>query len=308
MKNMIKIFRKVQLKNPYFIAAWPGMGNVALKTFYFWKAPSLKICAKKIGASANSYGGNRPVKDFGGKIGKHDLVIFISEAQTSADKGYFYAHKLMEAAESFHCKKVFTFAAMPAPIEHTQTPKVWFTATNKVLSLEMKRFNVRRMDTGQISGLNGLLLAVAKERNQDGVCLLGEIPLYTIQIDNPKASLAILEVLSRVLGISLDLKELKVQAEFQEEEINRLIEYFRGGMELKEPINDEEIERIKKALQSYTKLPNSARERIERMFGVARGDLSKANELKEELDKWSIYKDYEDRFLDLFKDKEKSDK
>ena len=30
-------------------------------------------------------------------------------------------------------------------------------------------------------------------------------------------------------------------------------------------------------------------------------DISKAKELKSELDKWNVYKDYEDRFLDLFK-------
>jgi predicted ATP-grasp superfamily ATP-dependent carboligase len=330
---MIKINRKIRPKNPYFIAAWPGMGNVALKTanylietlraqefgvlesmdlfypdqalindgvvetphfpqgkFFYWKNPATKISAS--------------AKDFGPKAGKNDLIIFSSEAQPVVDKSYFYAHKILEVAESLQAQKMITFAAMPAPIEHTQAPGVWFAATDKAALLDTKRLNIKMMDAGQISGLNGLLLAVTKERNLSGICLLGEIPLYTIQIDNPKASLAILEVLSQILGISISLQELKVQAQLQDEEINRLIDYFRGGSEPnKEPIGEDEIERIKKTLQAYTRLPNSVKAKIEKMFEATKKDISKAQELKAELDKWSIYKEYEDRFLDLFKGK-----
>lgn len=48
-------------------------------------------------------------------------------------------------------------------------------------------------------------------------------------------------------------------------------------------------------------LPIAAREEIEEMFDeVERGDL-KPVKLKKELDKWGVYKAYEDRFLDLFR-------
>jgi len=43
-----------------------------------------------------------------------------------------------------------------------------------------------------------------------------------------------------------------------------------------------------------------------RTFFPCKTDLSRANELKMELDKWNVYKDYEDRFLDLFKKKKES--
>lgn len=343
MKNFIKITKKIKLKNPIFIAAWPGMGNVAIKTadylvealsavefaeldtadlfypdqawisegvvevprfpeakFYYWKNPTTKISGSLPCRQAGA-------KDFGGKNQDNDLIIFISEAQPAAERGYLYANKIMELAESFKSQKLFTFAAMPMPIEHNQAPKVWFAATDKSLSLQVRKFNAKIMDTGQISGLNGLFLAVAKERSQAGICLLGEIPLYTIQIDNPKASLAILEVLSKVLGISINLEELKIQARAQVEEIDRLIDYFRGGLEPKEPIGEDEIERIKKSLQAFTKLPNSIKLQIEKLFEATKKDISNAQELKKELDKWSIYKEYEDRFLDLFKEKEKTD-
>ena len=41
--------------------------------------------------------------------------------------------------------------------------------------------------------------------------------------------------------------------------------------------------------------------RIEELFDVAKRDRSKAFELKRELDRLELFKEYEDRFLDLFK-------
>jgi len=43
------------------------------------------------------------------------------------------------------------------------------------------------------------------------------------------------------------------------------------------------------------------KERIDRLFEESRLDIAKAKELKFELDKWHVYKDYEDKFLDLFR-------
>lgn len=319
MKNIIKITRKVRLKNPYFIAAWPGMGNVALKTVNYLIATLSAGEFATLESMDLFYPDQAVIADgivevphfpqgkfhyWKNKTGKNDLIIFSSEAQPVIDKGYFYSHKIIELAESFKVHKIITFAAMPMPIEHTQVPNVWLAATDKNQVMGMKRFNFKMMDVGQISGLNGLFLAVAKERNLSGFCLLGEIPLYTIQIDNPKASLVILESLSKILALPLKLEELKIQSRLQDEEIDRLIEYFRGGMEPnKEPIGEDEIERIKKTLQAYTRLPNSVKTKIEKMFEATSNDITKAQELKEELDKWSIYKEYEDRFLDLFKKK-----
>ncbi len=48
-------------------------------------------------------------------------------------------------------------------------------------------------------------------------------------------------------------------------------------------------------------LPRAARAHIEEMFAsVARGELN-PTELKRELDRWGVFKEYEDRFLDMFR-------
>jgi len=62
---------------------------------------------------------------------------------------------------------------------------------------------------GYISGLNGLLLGVAKKRGVEGICLMGEIPIYLqgLPITYPKASKSVLEVFREVLGINIDLSQ-----------------------------------------------------------------------------------------------------
>jgi len=191
---------------------------------------------------------------------------------------------------------------MPQAIDHSQQPKVWFTATSKEEINILMKHNFELLAEGQISGMNGLFLGMAKKEGFSGFCLLGEIPFYTIQIENPRASYAVLDALARILKIQVDFSHLMDEARGMEGEINKLLDYLKLGA-APGPIGEEDIERIRKSLTQLTKLPLSIKENIERLFMQAKGDISKAQELKAELDKWNVYKEYEDRFLDLFKKK-----
>jgi len=320
----VKFSKRPRLKNPYLICAWPGMGEVAFKAathligqikaeefaeippedffyltgstvhggilnvpefpygkFYYWKNPATKA---------------------GGKSEGNDLIIFISNAQPDLAKADEYCKRITYLAKSLKVKTIISFAAMPQAIDHTQQPKVWFTATSKETVNNLRKYNFELLSEGQISGMNGLFLGMAKKEGFDGFCLLGEIPLYTIQIENPKASYAVLDALARVLKIQIDLNSLIDEAHGMEGEINKLLDYLKLGAS-PGPIGEEDIEKIKKSLTQLTKLPLSVKENIERLFTGAKADISKAKELKAELDKWSVYKEYEDRFLDLFEKK-----
>jgi hypothetical protein len=175
------------------------------------------------------------------------------------------------------------------------------------LNKELKKYNFNVLSSGQISGMNGLFLGIAKREGFKGFCLLGEIPLYTIQIENPRASYAVLTALARILNIQLDFSSLIEQMHIMEGEINKFLDYLKLGSQGSMPIGEEEIERIKKTLSQLTRLPLSVKEKIEKLFEQAKTDIAKANELKIELDKWNVYKEYEDRFLDLFRKKKDKD-
>lgn len=318
-EEVIKIYKRPKLREPILIAAWPGMGEVALKAAKYLKEKLKPVEFARLDPAEFFRPTGISIKEklievpkpaegkfyyWRNKAGAHDLIIFTSDLQPSLEKGSEYAHRILDLAQEFRVRRIYTFAAMPVPIDHTKEPEVWATATHKGLIRELVPHQINLMRDGHISGLNGLLLGVAKERGLEGVCLLGELPLYAVQMENPKSSLAVLKALTRLLDIKVDLRELEAHAKYVEEQIGKLVEYLKAPDQLG-PIKDEEIERIKKELSTFTKLPKSARGKIERLFKEAQMDISKAYELKRELDKWDVYKEYEDKFLDLFREKGK---
>ncbi|MDD5770886.1 MAG: PAC2 family protein [Candidatus Omnitrophica bacterium] len=321
--EMIKLSKKPRLKKPYLIVAWPGMGEVAFKAasylveelkaqefaeikseeffyltgsivqsgiletpqlpqgkFYYWKNP----LAKRSGS------------------GRNDLVIFLSNAQPDLAKADNYAKAIIDLAKMLGVETIVSFASMPQPTDHTQPSRIWFAATDQKTKEILSGYNFGVLGDGQISGMNGLFLGLAKKAGLKGFCLLGDIPLYTIQIENPKASAAVLSGLGKVLNMQINVQPLQDQAQVMENEINKLLDYLKlGSSGQSSPIGEEEVELIKKTLSQLTKLPASVKERIERLFEESRLDIAKASELKVELDKWNVYKEYEDRFLDLFR-------
>jgi hypothetical protein len=326
MQKNIKFLKKPRLSNPILIAAWPGMGEVALKTaiylveklkcepfaylnsadYFYPTSSSIKngvLDVKEPPQNYFYYWKNPNIK-MGPKSGDNDLIIFLSNNQPDLTRAANYVNDILEIAFLHKVKLIISFAAMPAPIDHLQTPSVWYVTTNKELFKHLQSYDLKMMNQGEISGMNGLFLGIAKKKGFSGFCLLGEIPIYTIQIENPKGVLAILEKLKRILNFPLNLKDLEEQVGFIEGEINKLVDYLKQGISQPsgpEPISDAEIEKIKKSLTQLTRLPRSIKEKIEKYFKLSRKDISKANELKQELDKWNVYREYEDRFLDLFK-------
>jgi len=69
---------------------------------------------------------------------------------------------------------------------------------------------------------------IAKEKGIDGICLLGEVPTYATRIPNPKAALAILEILTKMLGIEINLSELISLAKEAEEEMKKVAAQAMG--------------------------------------------------------------------------------
>ena len=72
--------------------------------------------------------------------------------------------------------------------------------------------NLEHASNLQIAGLNGILLGVAKERAIDGLCLLGEVPIYASRVQNPLAALAVIKVLTTMLEIKINLADLSRMA------------------------------------------------------------------------------------------------
>jgi len=217
-------------------ASWPGIGDVSLIAAEYLKE---KLNAVEIGeidpvnffepvgvmVEDNVVESPRfPESKFyywqDSKTGK-GLVLFIGEEQPSS-KGYELINCVLDVAQKLKVGRVYSCAAAVTRIHHSEEPKVWGVATKRELIGELNKYNVILRGDLRIAGLNGLILGIAKERDIEGICLLGEVPTYSTQVANPKASLAVLEVLTKMLGIEVDLTELGNLAEQADREMERI--------------------------------------------------------------------------------------
>jgi hypothetical protein len=118
------------------------------------------------------------------------------------------------------------------------------------------------------------------------------------QLPFPKASQAILEVFTTITAIQLDFTELAEQSRIMELQLGELLARVEQTMGAQFQAQEEEYA---PETTEEKGLVAADKQRIEALFEQAQKDRSKAFELKQELDRLRVFKDYEDRFLDLFK-------
>lgn len=204
-------------------------------------------------------------------------------------------------AREFGARRVVTFAAMASPIHPSAEARVFTVATTAELLDELRRQGVHVLEDGEISGLNGVLLAAALSHRLDGVCLLGEFPYFASHVPNPKASTAVLRAFSLLAGIGIDLDELEAQAEAVESSLTEHLERLQQVASTQVRFPGTPDEETTEEEPSEVALTSEIEARIEALFQAASSDRSKALELKSELDRHGVFGRYEDRFLDLFK-------
>jgi hypothetical protein len=217
------------------IAAWPGIANVALGAVSYLR--------EKLKAEEFAEVEPLPFFDLGGisiedniiqspefprsifyywksqEPGK-DLIIFEGEAQPSVQT-YQFATKVLEFAQGFKVKQVYTLAAALVQ-RFKEEPEVWVAATEASLLEKLDKQGLVLKGDFYVAGMNGLLLSVAKEKKVDGICLLGETPHLPAEVGNPFASLTTLKALSRIIKLDLDLTELADSAKHARREIDKL--------------------------------------------------------------------------------------
>ena len=186
MKGLVKLHARPKLNSPNMLAAWPGIGNVAIIVANYLKS---ELGFKELGTLEASHffdpigvlvkenvveAPQFPQSQFyywKNKGEGSDLILFIGDDQPAA-KGYELTNCVLDVGQRFQAKRVYTCAAAMTRIHHTEPSKVWGVATGQPLAEDLKKYNLVQTGDLQIAGLNGLLLGVAKERGIDGICLL----------------------------------------------------------------------------------------------------------------------------------------
>ncbi|MHC4831263.1 MAG: PAC2 family protein [Planctomycetota bacterium] len=359
----------IDLRDPWLVAVWPGMGSVAagagsylveqlgatlleeLPLQGFFDVEKVKVrrgLARPARLPRSLLYGAR------NELGR-DLLIFVGEAQPN-QRGWDLCVQLLEAAARYGVSRVITFAAMATATHPASASRVFGVGNQSVIVDELRATRgVALLSEGEITGLNGVLLACAAERNMPGICLLGELPVFPMAAPNPKASLAVLRVFTDLARLTIDFAELGRHARAVEQKLSEVLERMtRAAQELGRAAGQERAEpedELGFTLPSFAGDSDSDSEsegegdkgkaddvegfasnmaealddvfgkaglagkpkpasqglkaedlgRIESMFAAAAANRDLALPLKAELDRLGVFKQYEDRFLDLFK-------
>ncbi len=328
-------------RETWLVAAWPGMGNVGLGACGYLISRLQARLVHELDVSGIFGYEHVEVKDGLATPGQlprcmlfewsHperplDLLIFLGEAQPETG-GYTLCERLLDHAQGRNISRVITFAAMATQLHPADEPMVFGIGTTGEQIRDLQSHRAKLLKEGQIAGLNGVLLAAAGDRRLPGLCLLGELPYFAAGVPNPKASRAVLEIFCEMADLTLEWDELNRQAEAVEKGLIELLgklqdaagedddeedQFIVQDISLtdpsEEPVADDEApetgsesENNPDAEDSPPKLDAESRRRVESLFEGAEKDRSRAVQLKAELDRLGVFKQYEDRFLDLFR-------
>ncbi len=259
----VKLYREPRLKRPIMICGWSGIGKVGMVAINTMRRlvqaePFGEIEPQSFFEPTQAIIVNGLIEDmrfpatrfyaFHGKVG--DIVFLVGEQQpTDIEKTYEMAGAVLDVAVRLGCRRIYTAGAGVTTIHHTVKPKVWAVPNDPDLIPEIREYSNTilmseiggREGEGAISGLNGLLLGVAKSRDIEAVCLMGEVPYYLqgAPWPYPKASISVLEVLGEILDTPLDLHELHQTANKVEANIDQVLEALAEAEELPEQVREE---------------------------------------------------------------------
>lgn len=273
------IRRRPEARNPVLVAGWPGIGNIGviavnmlrgalgaeeigeIEPWDFFYPTKLLIRAGELADLEFP-----ACRFFFASSADRDILFFSGDEQPSegggsyaeGEKAYRMANLVLDVAVDLGCTRVYTSGAAVAPIHHAARPRVWAVPNSDALVDEFRGYAntilmsdiEARRGQGSITGLNGLMLGVARRRGLEAVCVMGEIPVYLqgLPVPYPKASREVIEVLCTALGISPGMEGIDRMVERSEQEIERMYEMFPAEMK-------EQLEKLKEIAQAEPSRP-----------------------------------------------------
>ena len=147
------------------------------------------------------------------------MLVFTADAQPTTSEGeYELSDAVVKFARRCGVKSVYAMAAYITG-GFSAAPRVFGSGSSKEVLNRLSENGVTLMKDGGISGMNGLLVGMAALRGMEGACLLGETSGYVVDAGAAKA---VLETLSKVVGLKIDTAKLKEKAEETQKVISQL--------------------------------------------------------------------------------------
>lgn len=229
MKETIIVSKKMKIKDPILVEGLPGIGLVGKL------AAEHMIKELKAEKFAELYSSHFPHQVLMLKKGilrmlknkfyvikgkKHDIVLLVGDVQAVTPESQFeVCGTILDFFEKLGGKTIYTLGGYGVG-RVVEKPRVFGSASHMRVVKEMQGYGILFGEArGSIIGAAGLLLGLGKLRGMQGVCLMGET--HGGYVD-AKSAQAVLEVLSKMLDLKLDLAKLEQRAKSSEKFMKRM--------------------------------------------------------------------------------------
>jgi uncharacterized protein (TIGR00162 family) len=226
----IKEFAQIELNNPILVEGFPGLGLVG--------KIAIRYLIKRLGAKRFAYlysphfpyfvlvnkkGSVRLLRGtfyfWKNKNGGNDMILFTGDSQSQTVEGqYEIADRMLDFAQKHDVKMIVTIGGYR--VEAKEKPKVFAAATGQPLLDRALQAGAAVSSSGSpIVGTAGLILGLARFKQIEALCLLGETRGY---LPDPMAARSVLEVLRSTFNFDVDLAGLNEEIAKAETMVTRL--------------------------------------------------------------------------------------
>lgn len=262
MELPVRIHKRPRLSNPSLVVGWTDIGLVGINAIDYltnklraeefgeiepYDFSSLPHILIKGGVLQETEYPRNSFYYWKNKETTGDLIIFGSSPP--ALHHYEFINLILDVAELFDVRRIYTVGGIYANIAHTERPRVFAVINNPELKNYVMHYDVEwGIDYHGPTSINGLLLGIAKRRDIEGISLWGRVPSYIGEIPNPRVCEAVLQVLTSMLGIDIDFSEIEARARRATKQIDELVNYIRQ----QNPDLDRHIGKLEKGLNVET--------------------------------------------------------
>ena len=174
---------------------------------------------------------------------KENLFVIISDIPFPTDIAYIFAKSVIQVAKRNKIDKTIIISGLESMDIENKNPKVYGLITHKSLESFLYENDIPKFLSGTIFDTDAAVISALRGSNIPTVMLYAEChPLFP----DPKASIHAITIISKILKIQIDVKDIKKKLEFLRIEHRKLMQQTIDALQL-----DQGAEPRKKMPQIY---------------------------------------------------------
>ncbi|MEM0481022.1 MAG: PAC2 family protein [Candidatus Aenigmatarchaeota archaeon] len=223
--------KKLKLKDAIFIEGMPGVGNVGqIAVGYLLEELKPELFAELYTSHFNHVvlikpnAVAQPLMGYFYYYKPKNLVIYYGDQQAISPEGtYELVNSILKFIKRIGVSTVITLGGVQTT--YKKTVKVYGVVSEESVKEMFKDYDIDfenvSQNVGSIIGAIGMLTAFSKRYGMKSLCLLAESSTLPL-IPDQRGAKALLELLSKILNIKIDLSKIERKAKEQQELMKKL--------------------------------------------------------------------------------------